>query len=272
MSASRQLLEAVLGDLQAEGDLLRTLVAGLDDDAWARPTPAEGWTISTQIAHLAWTDETAVIAATDLPRWDAIVCEAAADPAGYVDACAHEAARLAPPALLARWDASRSGLARTLREHRERIRWFGPAMSPTSMATARFMETWAHSLDVHAALGVEPEAFLDASGDRIRHVAHLGVRTRDHAFGVRGEQPPAEAFRVELVAPSGERWSWGPEDAAQQVTGPASDFCLLVTQRRHRADLALRATGPVADRWLDVAQAFAGPPGAGRQPSSPAGP
>jgi hypothetical protein len=48
------------------------------------------------------------------------------------------------------------------------------------------------------------------------------------------------------------------------VTGPALDFCLRVTRRRHRADLALQATGADADRWLDIAQAFAGPPGADR--------
>ena len=48
------------------------------------------------------------------------------------------------------------------------------------------------------------------------------------------------------------------------MTGPALDFCLLVTQRRNRADLALTARGPDADEWLDIAQAFAGPPGAGR--------
>ena len=59
-------------------------------------------------------------------------------------------------------------------------------------------------------------------------------------------------------------WTWGPADAAQTVSGPALDFCLLVTQRRNRADLALRATGADADRWLDIAQAFAGPPGPGR--------
>ena len=56
------------------------------------------------------------------------------------------------------------------------------------------------------------------------------------------------------------------EDAPQRVTGPALDFCLLVTQRAHRADLALTAEGPDADRWLDIAQAFAGPPGDGRTP------
>ena len=48
--------------------------------------------------------------------------------------------------------------------------------------------------------------------------------------------------------------------------GPALDFCLLVTQRRHRDDVAIGVEGRAADEWLDIAQAFAGPPGDGRQP------
>jgi len=141
-----------------------------------------------------------------------------------------------------------------------KIAWYGPPMSPTSMATARLMETWAHGMDVADALGVRR-----TPTDRLRHIARLGVRTRDFAFGVHGMPVPFEEFRVELTAPSGEVWTYGPEDAADRVTGPALDFCLLVTQRAHRSDLALRAAGPDADRWLDIAQAFAGPPGKGRQ-------
>ena len=78
------------------------------------------------------------------------------------------------------------------------------------------------------------------------------------------EAPPAEEFRVSLTAPSGDVWTWGPDDAEQRVTGPAYDFCLLVTQRVHRADTALVAVGADADRWLDIAQCFAGPSGEGR--------
>jgi uncharacterized protein (TIGR03084 family) len=129
------------------------------------------------------------------------------------------------------------------------------------MATARIMETWAHGQDVADALGV-----VRAPTGRLRHVAHLGVVTRDHAFGVRGRTPPAEPFRVELTAPDGSIWSWGPDGRAPDVTGPALDFCLLVTRRRHRADLNLTAT-PAADEWLDLAQAFAGPPGPDRAPA-----
>jgi uncharacterized protein (TIGR03084 family) len=132
-------------------------------------------------------------------------------------------------------------------------------MSTTSMATARFMETWAHGRDVAAALGVELPA-----DDRVRHVADLGVRTRDFSFVNRGLTPPAEEFRVELTLPGGDPVRFGREDAAQRVTGTAYDFALLVTQRVHRADTDLVAVGADADAWLDLAQAFAGQPGPGR--------
>jgi uncharacterized protein (TIGR03084 family) len=219
------------------------------------------------VAHLLWTDEAATAAATDKEAWDALVLRAMEDPTGFVDQQAHEVARLSPSALLARWGAARTALVAALRglPAGEKMPWFGPPMSAASMATARFMETWAHSLDVYAALGLEPHALEDRQSDRIRHVAHLGVRTRDFAFSVHQLPPPAEEFRIELRAPSGGTWTWGPEDAAQTVSGSAYDFCLLVTQRVHRDDTDLVATGADAERWLGIAQAFAGPPGGGRE-------
>ncbi|CAI9411370.1 TIGR03084 family metal-binding protein [Nocardioides sp. T2.26MG-1] len=263
------LLDELLDDLKAEGDRLWNVVSGLDDSAtggWATPTPAPGWTVATQVAHLLWTDEVAVLAAgastsEGKQAWDAVVLEAIEDPTGYVDAQALEVARLAPAALLARWGSAREALQRALREvpDGEKMPWFGPPMSPTSMATARFMETWAHALDVYDALGIDPEPT-----DRVRHVAHLGVRTRNFAYSVHGLEAPAEEFRIELTAPSGDLWTWGPEDARQSVRGSAYDFCLLVTQRVHRDDTDLVANGEDADRWLGIAQAFAGPAGEGR--------
>ncbi|MCR6033016.1 TIGR03084 family protein [Nocardioides sp. zg-579] len=264
------LLEDLLADLRAEGDQLAAVVSGLDADGWARPTPAPGWSVATQVAHLVWTDEVALLSAlsaagdeTATVAWTALVGQAAADPEGFVDAGAHEIARLAPQALLTRWGAARVALARVLRDLPAGVKmpWFGPPMSAASMATARYMETWAHSLDVHEALGLEPTVT-----DRVRHVAHLGVRTRDFSFATRGLTPPTEEFRVELAAPGDATWAWGPEGAAQSVTGSAADFCRLVTQRVHRTDTDLVAVGADADRWLDVAQCFAGPPGEGRRP------
>ncbi|WP_299926545.1 TIGR03084 family metal-binding protein [uncultured Nocardioides sp.] len=252
-------LTQVLADLEAEGDRLEQLVAGLDEDGWHAATPAPGWDVATQVAHLAWTDEVAVKAATDKEAWDAVVLGAIADPDGYVDAEAHAIAK--EPDLLGRWRRARADLRATLvaMPQGEKMPWFGLPMSATSMATARLMETWAHGLDVHEGLGAPVE-----DTDRIRHVAHLGVRTRNFAFSVHGLDAPAEEFRIDLVAPSGDVWSWGPDDAAQTLSGSAGHFCRLVTQRVHRADTDLVATGADVDRWLDIAQAFAGQPGEGR--------
>lgn len=252
-------IEELLADLTTESDRLRALVAGLSDEQWRTPTPAPGWDVATQIAHLAWTDECTVVAATDQARWDGIVEQALADPEGFVDRSALAGGAVPPAELLARWDAAREALVRVLRAATAKLPWFGPPMSPASMATARFMETWAHGLDVHDALGVAA-----TPSDRIRHVCHLGVRTRGFAYGVNGEQAPATEVRVELIAPSGAIWTWGPEEAEQRVAGPAWDFARLVTQRVHRDDTVLAATGEDADHWLGIAQAFAGPPGKGR--------
>ncbi|MFC0002642.1 TIGR03084 family metal-binding protein [Micromonospora siamensis] len=254
-------LTALLADLAAESDQLDALVAPLPPQGWARPTPAPGWTVAHQIAHLAWTDHVAHLAATDADAFYASVT-AAPDPARLVDDGAESF--LAPPAeLLDRWRNGRAALAADLAAAPpgEKLPWYGTRMSPTSMATARLMETWAHGEDVAEALGLRR-----TPTERLRHVAHLGFRTLGHGFVAHGRDVPAAPVRVELAAPvpGGEVWAFGPADAADRVTGPALDFCLLVTQRRHRADLALVATGPVADEWLDVAQAFAGPPGAKR--------
>lgn len=251
----------VVADLKAESDSLDALVADLPAAQWTTATPAPGWTIAHQIGHLLWTDRVALIAVTDEPGFTAVLAEAAKDPTGFVDAGAEELAGTPPDVLLADWRQTRSRLHAALNGVTDgrKLPWFGPPMSAASMATARLMETWAHGLDVADALGVTrpPTA-------RLRSIAHIGVRTRDFAFAVHGLPAPAEEFHVELRAPDGSIWSWGPQDAAQRVTGAAEDFCLLVTQRRPRSALDVHAVGADATKWLGIAQAFAGPPGAGR--------
>ncbi|MGY1455209.1 TIGR03084 family metal-binding protein [Streptomyces sp. SS8] len=268
--------DEVLEDLRREGEELDALVAPLAEEAderWTAATSAPGWTVAHQIAHLAWTDERSLLAARDPEAFRREAEAAFSDPAAvdtYVDDGARRGAALPPGALLALWRAGRRTLAGVLSElagrpDRHRIPWYGPPMSPVGMATARLMETWAHGEDIAGALGVRREPTA-----RLRHVARLGVRTRDFAHLVNGLEPPAEPFRVELTPPPaaggapGEPWTYGPADAPQRVSGPALDFCLLVTRRVHRDDTALRATGAGAESWLSIAQAFAGPPGAGR--------
>lgn len=254
--------DAIVDDLQAETAALDALVADLPADDWARPTPAAGWTVAHQIAHLWWTDRVALTSVTDDAGFAALVAEAATDPLGFVDAATEElVAATAPERMLTEWRATREALHAALRDVPDgrKLAWFGPPMSAASMATARLMETWAHGLDVADALGAPV-----AGTARLKSIAHLGVRTRDFAFTVHSLTPPAEPFRVELSAPGGGVWAWGPQDAAQRVSGSALDFCYLVTQRRPRADLDVVAEGADARNWLEIAQAFAGPPGAGR--------
>ena len=253
--------EGVVADLRAESDALDDLVAGLDENDWRRATPAPGWTIAHQVAHLWWTDRVSVVAVTDEPGFAEILAEAATNPAGFVDDGAERLARTPPAEMLADWRRTRSRLHDELVKvvDGRKLPWFGPPMSAASMATARLMETWAHGLDVADALGVTRPATA-----RLRSIAHIGVRTRDFAFTVHGLPVPAEPFLVELLAPDGSMWSWGPADAGQRVTGSAEDFCMLVTQRRPRAELDVTAIGDDAATWLTIAQAFAGPPGAGR--------
>jgi uncharacterized protein (TIGR03084 family) len=251
----------MVDDLRAESDALDDLVAELPAEAWARATPAAGWTIAHQIAHLLWTDRVALTAVTDEAGFAAVLEEAAKDPTGFVDAGAEELAAAAPAELLTEWRQTRARLHDELLAVPDgrKLPWFGPPMSAASMATARLMETWAHGLDVADTLGVKRPATA-----RLRSIAHIGVRTRDYAFAINGLAAPAEPFRVELRAPGGSTWTWGPEDAVQTVTGSAQDFCMLVTQRRPRTALDLTAEGEDAQRWLTIAQAFAGPPGPGR--------
>ena len=254
-------LGPILSDLAAESQSLDSVVADPAVD-WRIPTPAEGWTIAHQIAHLAWTDAKALIAVRTPDEFGDELKRALVAGEHYVDDGAAAGADKPRDELLADWRAGRADLAAALAEAPpgEKFPWYGPPMSAASMLSARLMETWAHGQDVFDALGLEREPT-----NRLRHVVRIGVRTRDFAFSVNSLAPPAEEFRVELRAPGGELWTFGPEEAAQRVTGTALDFCLLVTQRRHRDDTRLVAEGPDATEWLGIAQAFAGPPGPGRK-------
>lgn len=252
---SDPLAQTVQAFLDEAGDLDR-LVAGISDADWRSDTPAAGWTIAHQIAHLAWTDHVALLAVTDATAFASVVHEAAASPLDYVDRAAAEGA--APPyaALLASWRGGRDALAGALRaaDAATPLPWFGPPMSPRSLATARLMETWAHGQDVADALHLRRDPT-----DRLRDICHLGVRTRDFAYRINDLEPPAKEFRIEVTGPGGEPWAWGPVEAPDRVTGTAEDFCLVIAQRREVQDTALVATGEAAN-WLTFAQVFAGAP------------
>lgn len=263
-------MRALADDLEAETAVLRDMVADLDEDGWHTPTPAAGWCIGDQISHLAFFDDAAIQSATDPEGFAAEMERAVTVGELTPDDIAERYRNQTGTELLAWFDASRRRLIQVFSDLDPALRlpWFGLPMSAASSLTARIMETWAHGQDVADALGLvrEPTA-------RLRHIAHIGVRALPFSFAANGLEVPPEPVRVELTGPrpggpeaGSETWTWGPPHAANRVTGPALDFCLIVTQRRHRDDTAVRAQGQVAAQWLAIAQAFAGPPGPGRQP------
>lgn len=261
-------IPAVLADLADEHDELDVLVATLDEAGWDTPTPAPHWAVRDQVSHLAFFDEAATSAVVEPRSFIAGAQAAMALVAGGADPMAEHLARgraLAGADVLGWWREARAGFLRAAHGlgPGERVPWYGPAMSPLSFVAARLMETWAHGQDVADALGLERRPTR-----RLVHVARLGVRARPFSYVVRGLEPPAALVRVELEAPDGEHWVWDDEgDTADVVRGTALDFCLVVTQRRHVSDTGLVVEGAVANEWMTIAQAFAGPPGPGR-PSS----
>ena len=256
-------LPELLTDLRAEHRALDAVLAPLRGAQWLLETPAVGWTIRDQLAHLAFFDQAALVAATDPRAFAGQIAGVGGDPVGLI--ARHVAAGRSMPGeeVLAGWRRARSDLLEAFAglAGAARVRWYGPSMSAASLATARLMESWAHGQDVVDALRVERQATA-----RLRHIAHLGVRARPYSFAQRGLEVPCGEVHVELTGPSGERWAWGDAGATDRVTGPALDFCLAVTRRRHPADTSLAITGELATAWMAIAQAFAGPPVEGRRP------
>lgn len=254
----------VVDDLRDEHAALRVVLEAVPLAQWEKDTHAPGWAIRDQVTHLAFFDEAAMTAIADPEKFVADAARMNSETGGGGDPAYLIEARKRPAAeILAWWQDASARLvesARTLDATR-RMPWYGPPMAATSFITARLMECWSHGLDVVDVAGVTREAT-----DRLRHVAFLGVRTRNFSYVTRGLEPNTEPMRVELLSPSGEVWLFGEADAPNSIKGPAIDFCQVVTQRRNVADTDLTVSGEAAAEWMRYAQAFAGPPGEGRKP------
>ena len=117
------------------------------------------------------------------------------------------------------------------------------------------MEVWAHGQDIIDAVGGDR-----SDTERLRHIAHLGAITRQWSYINRRLEVPEVDVYLSLRGPDDQIWTWGPPDASDSVEGFAKDFCLVVTQRRHLGDTELKVKGETAKEWMELAQAFAGPP------------
>ena len=251
--------DVVLRDLAHEVESLSRLLSLLSDHQWIVRTPAPGWNVADQVIHLGLFDQRCLWSIMDEERFHED--RRSLMSVGGVDALQNEHREMSPGDLLSWWRDGARDLADAVAstDLSKRCAWYGPSMSARSMLTARLMETWAHGLDIADAVGrrVEPT-------DRLIHVAHIGVRAMAFAFAANGRDVPNGEVFVELSAPSGAIWTWGPLDASSSVRGSAFGFCCAVTQRRHLNDCGLSVEGALATEWMSIAQAFAGPPGSGR--------
>ena len=241
----------LLNDLQAEHGDLDALVDGAD---MSKPSAAAGWTVGDCVGHLWFFDREATTALREPEAFQAGVEQLMRDPDGYM-AGTLDQARALGDTLPVKAREQRAELLDALRsaDPRAKVPWYGPPMSPASFATARLMEYWAHGQDIADGLGV-----VRKPTPRLRHICHLGVRTRGFSFVTHGLQPPTSDVFVSLLSPDGEQWTWGDAAAADRIEGTALDFCLVVTQRRLIDDTALVVTGDGAREWMQIAQAFAG--------------
>lgn len=247
----------LLADLRHESDQLIRQLKELKFGQWELPTPADGWCIKDQVSHLAFFDDTTRLALHDRDGFRRLADELVRGGMDFPDRIAAEHRALAPDTLLDWFVETRNDLLAGFEadDPKRRLPWFGPDMSVASSATARLMETWAHGQDVYDTLGLP-----HPPSPGLRSIAHLGVATLGFAHKLNGLPVPDAPVRVELESPDGHVWQWGSPDATDQVSGPAVDFVLTVTQRRHWTATALVARGAVAKQWLDIAQVFAGAP------------
>jgi uncharacterized protein (TIGR03084 family) len=226
---------------------------------WEQRTAFFDWTIRDEVMHLHLVDRFAVQSLEDREAFRATVVEVRAAQAKGVELSAQMRSLLGhhpPMAMLSIWRATWNSLCEraSADDAKRRVPWFGPDMSVRSLINARQMEVWAHGQDIFDVLRMRR-----VNNDSIRYICELGVKTFDWSFRNRGEVPPGEPPTVVLKGPSGSEWVWN-HGAHQSVTGSAEEFAMVVTQRRNVEDTHLQVDGPVAQRWMKIAQCFAGSP------------
>lgn len=247
----------LLDDLAHESHQLVQHLEPLSSEQWGLSTPAAGWAIQDQVTHLAFFDDATIMALQRPAEFRSFADGLMSAGMDFPNQIAQNHRILAPRDMLNWLVTARAELLDVLDSMgpKQRMPWFGPDMGAASAATARLMETWAHGQDIYDALGTE-----HPRSPGLRSIAHLGVATFAFSHRLHGVDIPAAAVHIALDAPDGDLWTWGPPDSVNSVCGPAEDFVLVVTQRRHWTETELVARGSVARGWLELAQAFAGSP------------
>ena len=255
-------------DFRDESEALYALLEPLSEEAFAQKTQFKDWTLRDVVAHLHMWNWAADLTFNDGEAfqnfWKGLVAKIGGGQT-LAEITEEWVGGVGSRDLLEKWRgfylpmSDRFGAA----DPKARVVWAGPDMSVRSSITARLMETWAHGQEVYDALGVER-----VDMDRIKNIAVLGVNTFRWTFVNHGLEVPTDLPHVRLKAPSGAVWNWNEPSEECLVEGDAAEFCQVVTQVRNLADTKLRAVGDAAERWMSIAQCFAGPASAPPAPGS----
>ena len=243
----------IFDDLEAEQDRIEALLDGLDDAGWTSPSAAPGWSVADVVLHLAQTEEAVVSSCGGNGRLEALPPDVAG--ATAMDDVMQrwvEAERTEPAAVFDRWRRVRRGAVAALRAAApgSRLPWATGSLSPTTLATTRLAEHWAHALDIVDPLGID---FPDT--DRLRHIAWLAHRSLPYGFSVAGEEP--HAVFCDLTGPDGTQWTYGDPAAESRITGSAGAFCRVGAQRLTPEQSGLTTAGPHAEAALRVLRNYA---------------
>ena len=240
----------VIDDYVAETVRLEGILGLLTEAQWLAPSAADGWSVADVVLHLALSDEKVVASAAGASPREGVGA------AGTVDEWAArevDAERTEPAQVFSRWRAAREDAVQALRaaDPQAPLQWVAAPVKPATLATTRLAEYWTHGLDITGPFGID---FPDTS--RLQHIAWLAHRTLPYAFSLAGEAPAP--VRCSLTAPDGATtWTFGPDDAESEISGPAGAFCRVAAQRLDPARSGLRATGPHAATALRVVRTYA---------------
>lgn len=246
---------SIVDDLAAEQAALDDLVRGLDEEQWATPSPAAGWTVRDEIAHLAFFDGIALASITGQGEARFAELEAAMR-SGKTEFIRSPGEGRSGREVLAWWREARAAEVEAFRriDPGARVPWGPNRMAAVSLCTARLMETWAHGLDCFMALGVEP-----VDGERLRHVCHIAYRAIPNALSQAGLAMPAppDDLVVLVYSPTGDLWRFGPQDAPNRIEGTAAEFARVGVRRLSLGETTtLRANGPLAVMALSHLKAY----------------
>ena len=254
-------MREILSDLVAEQQSLDQFLQQLHEREWQNPTNVNSWTVHDTVSHLAGTETLAAAVIRD--------GQPALDAAGFSDFDVWTAAQVAQgrtiryQAVIEWWRNGRASVVDALskRTDRDRFPWLLGPMSAKAFATVRLMETWAHGLDIKAAMEhkypmIDEEGEPIGDSPRIRHVAWLAQRMLPWTFAETGEDYPEDGVRIELMGPKYARWVYGSENAENVIKGLAGEFCRVAVRRLDPDETTLKAVGSAAETALQIVRTY----------------